>query len=194
MARGSNTAQTAANSAQGVSNQAGAAAGSLFSTLTPELLNESANPQGFAPADLAAMNTASQESAGGSESAAVGQGALQAARTHNLGTPNAAIGQSVRQAGTNLSNSALRTQIMNAQEKNKERQSGIGGLENLYGTELNTELGGLGQVANNVNANTNAANASYDWAKDFLDPLMGSAARAPWGLLSGTPSSGGGGG
>lgn len=176
MARGSNQASTAANSAQGASNTAGAAAGSLYSTLAPELLNESVNPQGFAPADLAAMNTASQQSAGGSEAAAVGQGALQAARTHNLGTPNAAIGQSVRQAGTNLSNSALRTQIMNAQEKSKEKQAGIGGLESLYGTELNTELGGLGQVANNVNANTNAEGQSWDWAKFLLDPAMAGAA------------------
>jgi hypothetical protein len=35
----------------------------------------------------------------------------------------------------------------------------------MYGQNLGGSVGALGQVAPNVNANTNAQNASYDWTK-----------------------------
>ena len=178
MARGSQAANTGATAAQGISNQSSANAGALYGVLAPELESQIANPQGMSPTDLAAANTASQESAGGSEAAAVGQGALRAARTHNAGTADAAIGEGTRGASQALSKAALGTQLANARMKEGERQAATSGLEGLYGTNTGASVNALGEVAQNVNANTNAENASWDWAKYILDPAMAAAGQA----------------
>jgi hypothetical protein len=172
MARGSTDAQGAATAAQGISNQASGNAGALYSTVAPALETEMAHPAGFDPTTEAAMNTGAQQSAGGSQGAAVGQGALLAARTKNAGTADAAIGQSSRSAGEKLSKGLLATQMANAHLKAQQQQEATEGLENLYNTNEGASVGALGQVANNVNANTNASNASWDWAKYILDPAM----------------------
>ena len=165
MARGNAAAQTAANSAISISGQSNTNAESLYGTLAPQLEAEAAHPAGFAPTDLAAMNTAAQQSAGGSEGAAVGQGALRAARTRNAGAADAAIAQSGRQAGQELSKGALGTQIANSNLKNTQQQHALTELGNLYGQNLGESVGALGEVAPNINANTNAEQATWDWTK-----------------------------
>lgn len=174
MARGSETANTAAQSAQNISSQAGGTANQLFSTLAPELEAESAHPAGFDPATMAAMKTEGQQSAGGSVAAAVGQGGLQAARTRNAGGADAAIADSVRGAGRQLSQGVLGTQIANARLKQQQQEGARGALQGLYGTNFGGSIGALGQVASNVNANTEAENASWDWTKG-LDSISKAA-------------------
>jgi hypothetical protein len=141
----------------------------------PELQAEATNPQGYGPAELAEMNTAGQQSAGGTQSGATGEGALLAARTKNPGTAAAAIGQSARTAGEIASKGALGTQVANAQLKQRQQQAGLTGEENLTGLETGAGLTALGQVAPDVNANTGAANESWNWAKYILDPAMADA-------------------
>lgn len=178
MARNSPTADTAATSAQNLSNQYAGNASNLYSTLTPQLEAEAAAPAGYNPADLADMNTAAQQSAGGSAAGAVGQGGLLAARTRNAGAPGAAIAESARDAGQQLSKNALGIRTANAQLKERQRQSGLGGLESLESGQAGAGIGALGQVAPNVNASTNAENASWDWAKDILDPALEAASKS----------------
>jgi hypothetical protein len=48
-------------------------------------------------------------------------------------------------------------------------------MEGLFSENLAGGNQALGQVAGDVNANTNAENASWDWAKDVMDPLLGAA-------------------
>lgn len=178
MGRGSDVAQGAAGDARNISSTASTNAGSLYSTLAPGLMSEAANPAGFAPTDLASMNTDVQQSAGGTQAAAVGQGALQTARTRNAGGTDAAIGFASRGAGETASKGALSTQIANAKMKEGQRRAAVSGLEGLYNTNMGTSVGGLNAVAGNVNADTNAENASWDWTKG-MDSVTGllSAAR-----------------
>lgn len=164
MARGSTTAQDTASSAE-------ENASNLFGPLEGTLSAEAIAPGGMSPIDLAAADTAAQQSSGGSQSAAVGQGALLAGRTRNAGSADAAVGASTRSAGQQLSEDALQTRLKNAGMKMQQQQAGIGGLGNLYGENL-------GAVAPNVNANTGAENASWDWAGDLMDPLLGAAGKA----------------
>ena len=164
MARGSSTAQNAAT--ESLNNASG-----LFGPLSGTLEAEAIAPGGMAPLDLAAANTAAQQSAGGGQSAAVGQGALLAGRTRNAGTADAAIGESARSAGQILSGAALQTRLKNAAIKQQQQQAGIGGLGNLYSQNLEA-------IAPNVNANTSSQNASWDWANDLVDPLLGAAGKA----------------
>jgi len=165
MGGGSNAANTAANNANAISTNSTTNAGSLYSTLTPQLESEAAAPSGFAPADLAAMDTAAEDSAGGTEAATVGQGGLLGARTRNSGAPGAAIAKGARTAGEIASKGALGTQLQNAQLKQDQHQAGLSGEENLLAGQMGESTGALGDVASNVNANTNAENASWDWTK-----------------------------
>jgi len=176
VARGSNTATAAANSAQGLSSGLESNAGNIYSGLAPQLQAEATAPPGFAPTDLAAMNTAAQESAGGATAGATGRGALLAARTKNAGTADAAIADAARSGGENAIRAATGIQGENAQLKEHERQSGLTGLEHLYGEDLGAGIQSAGQVAPDINANTNSENASYDWARTILDPLLAGGA------------------
>lgn len=184
MGRGSDQATSAATSAQNLSNTYSGNANSLFSAMTPMLMSEAVAPAGMSPTDMAATDTAGQQSAGGSQSAAVGAGALRAARTRNAGAPDAAIGQSTRTAGQQLSTAAVGTRLKNAALKQHQQSEGTSGLENLFAENLSGGNQALGQVAGDVNANTNAENASWDWAKDLFDPMMQAAASA-YGKKSG---------
>lgn len=175
MARGSNQATTAASSAQNLSNGLASNADALYGTLAPELEAEAAHPSGFSPSDLAAMRTGAMQSAGGSMAGAVGRGALLGARTRNAGAPGAAIGEAAREAGETLSNAAAGIAGKNAELKARQEQAGLSGLEGLNADELGEGVRSLGIVPQAVNANTNAQDASYDWAKYLLDPAMQAA-------------------
>ncbi len=180
MARGNQQASAAATSASNISGTSAGNAGALYSTLAPSLESTMANPQGFSPVDMAKMDTASMQGAGGSQAAAQGAGALRAARTGNIGGSDAAIAKSARTGGELASEGALSTQIKNAALKQKQREMATAGLEGLYGTNMGASVNALGQVASNINADTNAENASWDWTRGVgaISGLMGAGAQA----------------
>lgn len=181
MARGSTTAVDAAKSAQGISNTLGGQSSSVYNDLAPELESQMAHPAGYSQPDLAAMQTTAMQSAGGTQAGATGQGALKAARTGNVGSADAAIEQSARDAGQQLSKSALGVQTSNAALKQKQMEDAQRELGGLYNTSTGGSIGALGQVASNVDANTKAAQQSTDadlgWAK-FILQAAGTAAGA----------------
>lgn len=189
MARGNEQAQQASKSGLGFSNTLQGNAGGIYGSLLPELQAEAANPQGFTAPTVAKMKTEDMQGAGGSNAGATGQGALLAARTKNAGAPAAAIQESARNASQQLSKANTGVDIANEELKQHQRQAGLSGLQGLYGTNVGGATNALGEVANNVNANTNAANASWDWAKYILDPAM----QAAGGAAAGGAFSGGGG-
>jgi len=189
MARGSDAAQAGANQGLAISDTSSGNASGLYGTLAPELEAEAAHPAGFAPSDLSAMNTATLQSGGGTQAAATGQGALLESRTGNKGSGAAAIGEGARSAGEQVSKGALGTQIANAKMKQEQQGEAQSGLEGLYNTNMGTSTGALGEVAQNVNANTNAENESWDWTK-AISPFTSMLG----GALSFIPKAKGGGG
>lgn len=176
MARGSSQANAAATTGQSLANTYSGNAQSLFGTLVPTLTAQAANPQGMSPLDIAAADTASMQSAGGANAGAAGQRGLLAARTRNAGAGEAAIAASSQGASEALSRSATSTRLRNAALKEQQRESGLRGLEGLFGQSLAGGNQALGIVPQAVNANTQAENASWDWAKDLFDPILGAAA------------------
>lgn len=112
--------------------------------LSPALTQEVQNPQGFAPEDLTAMNTASQQSLGGSQAGAAGAGNLRAARTRNAGGGDAAIAESARQGMRQNSQNAVTIQANNALQREKNRQAGISGESGLFGEQTDATLKALG--------------------------------------------------
>lgn len=173
MARGDSTAQSGETAGLNNANTFGANAQGLYSTVVPQLSEQAANPAGYNPADLARMETGAQQSAGGAEAGAVGQGGLLAARTRNAGGPAAAVAESAREASQGLAKNALGIQTANAGLKEKQRESALSGLTGLTGMETGASNQALGAVASNSDANTNAVNASWDGVKDILDPTLG---------------------
>lgn len=173
--RGDQTASNAENTSVADSGAFMGNANSLYGDLAPTLEGEIAHPAGYAPSDLSAMETGAQQSAGGSEAGAVGQGGLYAARTRNKGGAAAAIADASRGAGQQLSRNLLGVRSANAGLKNQQQQAGISGLTNLTGLETGASTSALGNVAGLSNANTNAENASYDWATDVFDPILQAA-------------------
>lgn len=173
MARGSTQATQAGQTGLNLSNTYAGNASALYSTLAPSLISQAAHPQGIAPPDLAAADTAAQESAGGTQSAAVGQGALRAARTRNAGGSDAAIAAGSRAAGENLAKAAVTTRLKNASVKESQREEALKGEQGLLGEQAGAGNTALGIVPQAVNANTDATNASWDWSKDLLQPLLG---------------------
>ena len=132
-------------------------ANSLYGDLAPTLEGEIAHPAGYAPSDLSAMETGAQQSAGGSQAGAVGQGGLYAARTGNRGGAAAAIADASRGAGQQLSKNLLGIRSGNAALKQHQRDTATSGLEGLYNTNVAGGNQALGEIAPLVNANQKAA-------------------------------------
>ena len=137
-------------------------AGSLYGTLSPTLSTMATNPQGINPADMAKIQTSNMQTAGGSNAGAVGQGSLLSARTKNAGTADAAIAESAESASQNLSKANLATQNENQQLKEQQQSEGLKGLQNLYGTNESTALGGLNE---SNTALKDASDAGNFWQK-----------------------------
>src|SRR5579863_3800897 len=115
-----NNAQNTYNAASGVAGTSTGNASTLFSQLEPEFAAEVTNPTGYGASGLAAMNTAAQQSTGGSVAGQVGQGNLMAARTRNAGAFAPSADASAR-AGMRQ-NSQLATEITGQNEQLKQQQ------------------------------------------------------------------------
>jgi hypothetical protein len=139
----------------------------LYGKLNPFYTSEMTNPQGFGAGDIASMNTAAQEAAGGGVSAAVGAGNLTAARDRNSGGFAPALDSSVRDAMKSNSDAALGVQNENALLKEQQKQEGAAGLHNLYGTENNDVLSSLG--LQNQSTNTEIEAGKSGWFQNMTD-------------------------
>jgi hypothetical protein len=139
--------QDLANSgaAQGDSSTLMNNASGIFGGLAPTLESEAAHPSGYTPTQIAAQNTAAQQSAGGSQAATAGEGGLYAARTKNAGAAQSAIGAGTRAAGANLSNAATGVETSNANLAEKKQAGAQSALGGLYGQNVSGGLGALGE-------------------------------------------------
>jgi hypothetical protein len=175
ISRGSDQSNAQANTSVGQNNTLFQGGQGIYSTLAPQLEAQAANPQGFGAENLARINTANQQSAGGSEAAAVGQGALEDSRTRNAGGSGMALAKAARMAGKNLSDATLQTNLANESLKEQQRSRAQSELGSLYGTNVQGANTAAGEVASNVNANANQEDASWGWAKNVLAPVLKAA-------------------
>jgi len=181
MARGDTTAQAGEKQALSNSTTSSGNAAQTFAQLSPQLAGDIAHPAGYSPTDLAKMQTEAQQTAGGANAGAEGEAALRTARTRNAGGADAALGQSATGASQGLSQAALRISGQNADVKQRQRAQALGEEGGLYGTSLGGATSSLDAAAGLSNANTNASNASWNWAKYILDPAMQAAGSAAGG-------------
>lgn len=178
MARGNSQASGAAGQANSNANAFFGNASSIYGNVAPMLTAQAANPQGFNPADEAAMETGAMQEAGGTQAAAVGQGTLEAARTRNAGGFGQAISDSSRGAGENLSRGMLGVRNANANLRQHQHDTALSGLQGLYGTTAGASNAALGNVAPLVNADTQAAHQSWDAFNNITGALSNAASAA----------------
>lgn len=150
----------------------------MYGSLAPTLQAEAAHPSGYSPTQLASMNTAAQQSAGGSQAATVGQGALLAARTRNAGAAQNAVGAGTRAAGANLSNAAVGTATKDANLAQQHQQQGIAGEAGLYGTDLGASENALGLSNSALTGAANSGGMNNPWAQFGMQYLKNAGAVA----------------
>ena len=112
--------------------------------LTPQLIAEAENPQGYSPSTLGQMTTAAEQTVGGSNAGAAGSAGLRAERTRNIGSGQAAAAASGRSASEDLSQVNAGIQSQNANLKAKQQQAGLSGLQGMYSTDTGAGLNALG--------------------------------------------------
>ena len=181
--------------AQNLSNGLTANAANIYGGLEPTLQAQASHPSGFTPMQKANMNTAAQQSAGGSTAGAVGEGGLYAARTRNAGAAQNAIGSAVRSGGSNLSREAVGTEMADANLAQKKQAGALGGLQGMYGTELSGGENALG-LSNSALSGADQSAANNPWLKVMTTVpsyMQGAASlmKAMNGSDSGSDSGGG---
>jgi hypothetical protein len=129
------------------------------------------------------IDTASQQSAGGTNAGAVGSGGLYAARTRNAGAAGTAIGSSSRAAGAGLSKAATGTEVKSADLAQKNREAALGGLGEIGSTETGAGIGALNS-SNTALAGADQSSANDIWKRILLQGEQ-SAGQAASGNLGG---------
>jgi hypothetical protein len=115
-------------------------ANGAFNVANPVYTQMATHPTGYTPQEIANQQTASNQTLGGANSAAVGEGALASARTNNAGGYQAAIDDAARNAGATQSQNNLGILNRSADLQRQQQEEGLQGLSNEYGT-----AGKLGQ-------------------------------------------------
>lgn len=120
--------------------------------------------------------------AGGGAGSAVGQLALQAARTRNNAGFTAGADQAARDAEANASQGILGVDIANQKAKLGQQQSALGEMGKMYGENTGVQPGLLGAANQGVNAEVNAGNSG--WLQNLMG-IMGTAAGGAGSILGG---------
>jgi hypothetical protein len=161
----SRAAAGAAQKQLGTSNALGAAANSnasnIYSSLEPQLQQEATNPQGYAPQDLSNMRTGARQAGGGATAGITGQENLNVARTRNSAGYNGVLDQAARTGQQTASEDELGVDAANANLKQKQQQSALSSLGNLYGTNVGAGESYYGMAPSEINAWTGAQNTGW---------------------------------
>lgn len=132
-----------------IQGQNGAQNLSAYNTVNPVYSAFAQGNQGMTQSQVANANTSLQQSQGGTQAGAVGEGNLQAARTGNIGGYSAAVDDAARSGGVTSSQGSLNVQNENAQMAHQNQLTGLQGEQQLFNTTDQAQLGAL-NAANNV--------------------------------------------
>ena len=150
--------------ANNLGNQYNSQALGISSALTPTLTAQMVNPQGYSPTTMGQMQTAAEQTAGGTNAGIAGAAGLRAARTRNMGSGQAATAEAGRGAGQELSQINAGIQTNNANLKAKQQAEAESGLGKMYGEDVGAGEGALGLSNSSL---ASAGNLKNFW-QDYL--------------------------
>lgn len=159
------TAQQAGQSAAAGAGVYGSNAAAIGGPLVGYYTGEATNPQGFGAAKAGMMGEAGAMAAANSGQAAQSS-RMRAMRTGNAAGQGAVDTAAAQAGGQNETGAVQGILTQNAQLENAQRQAGLQGLQGLYGTNVNAQLGMLGAQTGAANAMTNAN--SQGWLQNAL--------------------------
>lgn len=180
------TAQQAATTAAGTAAGYGSAATGIGGTLTPILTKEATNPTGLTPEAKNAALVAGEQGAGGATGSVAGAAGLAANRTRNTGALSGVLDAAARAKTQQFSRGAQTVANEDTALKESNRQAGIHGLQGMYGTNVNAQLGSAGQISHDVDASVAANNSG--WLQNTLNTittLTGGAKNAAGAMYGG---------
>jgi hypothetical protein len=166
-----------ANQQMGTENEYGsnfnAKGNAAYNAAFPELVSEAGGDKGYTQSQLAGMNTANQQAAGGSTAGVTGQAGLISGRTRNPGSMAAAVGQATRGAAQIEGQRALGIQEQNAQLAQQKQQKALSELGGLYGTNVKGLSDMMGQANTSLDAYGKYSKSGMDIASGVIGDLQG---------------------
>ncbi len=153
-------AQQAGQTASTTGAQYGAQAQGIFGPLTGFAQNEMTAPPGYGP-DLQNMEAIAGQTGTAAAANAQQNATLQAARSRNAGGLNAAQDAATEIASQGTGQNIQNILAQNANLKQQQQQEGAGTLQGIYGTNVNAQLGAMGQVPGDINSQVNAGKSGW---------------------------------
>lgn len=156
-----NQASSAVNTAGSTATTLGSESQGIGANLTPFLTSEMLHPGGIGQAGLGAEESAALGGAGGAASGLTGQAMQRAAVSRNAGGYQAALADAARERDKAAAGASEGIAAGNEQLKQQQRQQGAEGLGGLYKTDTSGMLESQGQIAPDINAETNAGKSGW---------------------------------
>lgn len=161
MRNAQNQAGRAATNAADTSANLGGEAAAIGGNVTPFLTQEMLHPTGYGQQGLSAMTAAAEGGAGGATAGLTGQANQRAAVSRNAGGYQAALDDASRNRAKAAAGASENIAGENANLEQQQQQEGAAGLQNMYKTDTSGMLEASGQVAPDINAETNAGNSGW---------------------------------
>lgn len=151
----------AENSSATTAGNYGSDAGNIAGTVVPTLKNDINNPTGYTPQQSNNQLVAGEQGAGGAQAGITGAADLAATRTRNFGSQAGILDQAARRNAQTLSGNALNVANKSANLAQEKRQSALGGLEGMYGTDVGAQLKAMGIIPEDINSTVNAGKSGW---------------------------------
>jgi hypothetical protein len=139
----------------------GAGASTIGSQLVPFLSQQLTHPSGMSQQDIGSQLTAGLAGAGGATSGLQGAASKDAATSRNPMGFSAALDSAARSRDKAAAGTSEGIAANNVNVKLDQQNQAARGLQGLYGTDVGAQTSNQGQVAGDVNAETNAGNSGW---------------------------------
>jgi hypothetical protein len=170
-------ASDAYKTADQTSQQYGAAANQVGSTLIPGLEREANNPEGYTPEEMNDQLVAGEQGAGGANAGIVGQANLNAARNRNSAGESAVLDEAARDKTKQLSENALNVQNKSADLGQQKQTAAQKQLGSIYGTDTSADLEAQGLLPKDVEAESDAGKSGWFQNMTSLITTLSNAAK-----------------
>lgn len=148
------TATSVAGQEQGASNQE-------RSALTPFYRSEMNAEHAYSPNQINELLSAAETPLAASAATTAGKAASEAARTRNTAGYSAALDQAARDRNAAMGKVGLDVASQDVTGAQKLRQEGAEGMSSLFGVDTGAMLKAMGQVPEDINAETDAGKVGW---------------------------------
>lgn len=155
----------------------GSQAGTEGATLNPFFSQEMKATHGFTPGQQNEMLTNAEAGAGGAFGGAEGEINRNAARTGNATSVTKSLDEMARERAKSAAGASEGIAAQDVNAAKQENQQGAAGMQGLYGTNVNAQLGAMKQANSDVSTEQATQGASWVSQLNQLNSLGGGIAK-----------------